>query len=437
MSDGSSSGGRGTDATICNQLPRPPSEKGVVTMSQDTTRRDFLKRTGRAAVGAGIGLMAQARRSAVAQEPGANEKVVLGVIGTGGRGTSIMRTAMRCAGVEVAAVCDVYDERLNRAREVAGELAKPYADYRQLLERADIDAVIIATPDHWHHRIFVAAIQAGKDIYCEKPMSKTIEEGRQMVEAARASRQVVQIGMQRRSGQQYPQARKLIESGKIGRIRFVRAYDCRNYTISDPFHPPEEFAGKIDWQRFLGPAPPHEFDPFRYFAWRWFWDYAGGLVTDVGVHVLDVVHWLTGNDTPRSVVCHGGVYELEYWQTPDVVNVVFDYGTHSVGLTFNFANKHQGNGIMFYGTDATMEVRGSTIYVFPESGDASKPELSIPEAGWVQEHVQNFIDCVRSRAEPAAPVELGYRSLLPLHLANMAYRERRMVGWDAEREHPT
>ncbi|MFQ5811153.1 MAG: Gfo/Idh/MocA family protein, partial [Armatimonadota bacterium] len=396
--------------------------------------REFLRRTGSAAVGAGLGLMAQARRSAHAQEVGANEKVVLGLIGAGGRGTGIMRTAMRCPGVEVAAVCDVYDQRRDRAREVAGEQAKTHLDYRRVLDNKDIDAVIIGTPDHWHHDIFCDAIQAGKDIYCEKPMSKTIEEGRHMVGVARASKQVVQIGTQRRSGQQYPQARQLIEDGKIGRIRFVRAYDCRNYTQRDPFHPPAEFAGKIDWERFLGRAPRCKFDPFRYFAWRWFWDYAGGLVTDVGVHVLDVVHWLTGNDTPRSVVCHGGMYELEYWQTPDVVNVVLDYGSHSVGLTFNFANKHQGNGIMFYGTDATMEVRRSDIHVFSEQGSASEPEITIPASGWVQEHVQNFIDCVRSRAEPAAPVELGFRSLLPLHLANMAYRERRMVEWDAERE---
>jgi predicted dehydrogenase len=410
-------------------------------MAPDSTRREFLKRTSRAAVGAGFGLAASqalhGTTAARAQEPGANEKVVLGVIGTGGRGTGIMRTAMRCPGVEVAGVCDVYDERRDRAREIAGEQAKTYGDHRKLLDCKDIDAVIIGTPDHWHHDVFRDAIQAGKDIYCEKPMSKTIEEARHMVGLAQASDQVVQIGTQRRSGKQYPEARKLIESGKIGRIRFVRAYDCRNYTQRDPFRPPESFSGKIDWQRFLGNAPACKFDPHRYFAWRWFWDYAGGLVTDVGVHVLDVIHWLTGVDTPQSVVCSGGVYELEYWQTPDVVNAVFDYGSHSVALTFNFANKHQGNGIMIYGTDATMEVRRSTIYVYPESGDASKPELTIPESGWVQEHVQNFIDCVRSREEPAAPVELGYRSLLPLHLANMAYRERRVVAWDAGRARAT
>lgn len=407
-------------------------------MAGDHTRREFLKRTGRAAVGAGIGLAAgralHGSAPAWAQEPGANEKVVLGVIGTGGRGTSIMRTALRCGGVEVAALCDVYDQRLNRAKEAAGGTARAYTDYRRVLEHKDIDAIILATPDHWHHDMFTDAIQAGKDIYCEKPMSKTIDEGRHMVGVARASKQVVQVGTQRRSGQQYPEARKLIEDGKLGRIRFVRAYDCRNYTIRDPFHPPEKFEGTIDWKRFLGKAPECKFDPYRYFAWRWFWDYAGGLVTDVGVHVLDVVHWLTGNDTPRSVVCQGAVYELEYWETPDVVNAIFDYGTHSVGLTFNFDNKHQGNGIMIYGTDATMEVRRSTIHVFPERGDASEPELTIPESGWVQEHVQNFIDCVRSRAEPNAPVELGHRSLLPLHLANMAYRERRTIVWDAERQ---
>jgi predicted dehydrogenase len=225
-----------------------------------------------------------------------------------------MQMAMGCPNTAVAAVCDVYEPRRSQAVTLTDGKATPYIDYRELLDREDIDGVIIATPDHWHQRVLTDTVQAGKDAYCEKPMSKTLEQGFEMIKAVRNTDAVVQIGTHRRAGQQYREARKLVEEGKLGTIRFARGYDCRNYTILDPFAPPKEFTGELDWDRFEGPAGHHEFRPERYTAWRWFWDYAGGLVTDVGVHVMDVIHWVTGADTPKSVVCHGSAYQLGYWR---------------------------------------------------------------------------------------------------------------------------
>ncbi len=407
-------------------------------MPEMTSRRTFLRSS--TALGLGLAATGLLADDARAQQPaGANDKIVMALIGSGGRGTRLMRVAAGAPNVEFAMVCDVYEPRLQQAREQAGDQCVAVREYQRVLDNKDVGAVIIATPDHWHRRIFLDALQAGKDIYCEKPMSKTIEEGREMVDAAQATDRVVQIGTHRRSGQNYPQARKLVEDGKLGVIHFVRAYDCRNYCQRDPFAPPKDldpdaFRAQLDWEAFQGSAPRRELDPHRYFAWRWFWDYAGGLMTDVGVHVMDIVHLITAASRPRSVVAHGAVYELDYWQTPDVVNAVFDYGSHSVALTFNFTNGHQGNGIMFYGSQATMEVRGSAIFVYPEQGDRSKPEVMLPGSPETELHVGNFLSCVRSREKPNAPVELGHSSLVPSHLANIAYRQRKMVTWDAERE---
>jgi len=244
----------------------------------------------------------------------------------------------------------------------------------------------------------------------------------------------VQIGTQRRSGAQYLQAKALIDEGKLGKIVFARAYDSRNCAAGkDPFAP-TEVSGKIDWDQFQEPCP-HKvpYDPRRYFAWRWYWDYAGGLVTDVGVHVIDVVHWLTGKDTPKSAVCNGGTYALKYWETPDVVDAVWDYGSHAVAFTSDFGNGWEGVGLTLFGTQATLELRGHDIYVWAEDGRSQrglsgKPLYSFPARNLP--HTHNWLACIRSGARPNAPVELGFSSLLPSHLANLAYRRGTKVAWD-------
>ncbi|GMV97557.1 MAG: hypothetical protein AMXMBFR83_19150 [Phycisphaerae bacterium] len=313
------------------------------------TRRSFLSRSTQAAAALGLGsLLTGTRSTALGAAPrrvlGANDRIVLGLIGSGGQGTHDMATCMSAPNVACAALCDVAEFRLDEssravstAMEKAGATSakiERYDDHRRLLDRRDIDAVIIATPDHWHARPFIDACSAGKHIYQEKPFCFTIEAGKEMLAAARSNvGATIQIGTQRRSGMHYPKAKALLDSGKLGEVKYARAFDCRNYIAGpDPFAP-REVKGRIDWDKFQEPCENKvPYDPWRYFAWRWFWEYAGGLVTDVGVHVMDVVHWLTGNSTPKSAVCNGGVYGLKYWHTPDVVNAVWDYGTHTVVL---------------------------------------------------------------------------------------------------------
>jgi predicted dehydrogenase len=406
------------------------------------TRRAVLSHSGKLAVGLGAaGWLARKTHAASRKVLGANERITMGLIGAGNQGTQDMANACAAPNAVCVAVCDVAEFRtassaaaISKVMENKGNTGvkvDSYYDHRKLLERSDIDAVLIATPDHWHMDVFLAAVEAGKHIYQEKPMSKTLEQGYKMLAAAQKHPELtIQIGTQRRSGGQYPKAKALIDEGKIGDITFARCYDCRNWVMSgDPFAP-REVAGKIDWDTFQKPCEHKiDYDPWRYFAWRWYWDYANGLVTDVGVHVLDVVHWLTGQYVPKSVVCNGGVYGMKRWETPDVVNAVWDYGKHSVVFTANFTNGYEGAGLTIYGTKGMIQVRQKGIE-FWEEGQRDKPSATIPAED--RSHPHNWLDCIRSGKEPNAPAELGLRSLLPLHLANMAYREGKKITWDAE-----
>jgi predicted dehydrogenase len=253
----------------------------------------------------------------------------------------------------------------------------------------------------------------------------------------------IQIGTQRRSRPHYAEVKALIDDGRIGRVHFIRTFDCRNYlTQRDPFTPDSVGQGqvdwktaKIDWDRFqAGCDHKTPFDPLRYTAWRWYWDYAGGLLTDVGVHVIDCVHGLLGEPTPKSAVCHGGVYGLDYWQTPDVVNAVWDYGDYSIAFTGNFTSGAEGDGFLIYGSEATIEVRGNDVKVWEgpvvSGGDRTKPIREI--SGERVTHVNAWIRAIRGEGQITAPVELGISSMLPAHLANLAYRRGTRVTWDAE-----
>jgi predicted dehydrogenase len=408
------------------------------------TRRSFLAASGAATAAWAVG--SAAARTAVAQRRtlGANDRIHFGVIGSGGQGTHDARVCVQAPNAVCVALCDVAEFRLDEsAKAVSTEMDKAgaagvridrYDDYRRVLDRKDIDAVIIATPDHWHAKPFIYACEAGKHIYQEKPFCFTIELGKQMVAAARKNTgATIQIGTQRRSQTHNHKVRQLIEEGKIGDIKYVRAFDCRNYlTGRDPFAP-RPVRGKIDWDKFQEPCENKvPYDEWRYFAWRWFWEYAGGLVTDVGVHVMDLVHWLTGNSTPKSAVCNGGVYGLKYWHTPDVVNAVWDYGTHTVVFTSNFTNGYEGDGVTLYGTKGTIDIRGTYVRIYEEGGDRQKPIMEFGPEGAPHQH--NWLECIRTGKTPNAPVELGFSSLVPSLMANIAYRRGVKVTWNAEKQ---
>ena len=328
-----------------------------MSIEKKKSRRDFLKGSAIAA-GAGIAAINYIAPSSVL---GANETIRMGIIGVGDRGSWGLQE-LKKRGAEIAAVCDVYEARRNRAIELSktdeGKKADGYNEYEKILERKDIDAVYLACPDHWHHDTLIDAVKAGKDAYTEKPFSKTIQEGKEMVQAVRSTKQIVQVGNHRRSGEHWKRAQEVIRSGKIGKIVNVRVFDTRDWTQGDPWSAQIQagLQGQLDWERFQGKAAKHAFDPYRYFTWRWYWDYAGGLMTDIGAHMLDVCQWLTDMDGPRSVSANGGNYFFKHWETPDTVSAILDYGTFSSVFTVEFINDYENVGAFYYGSEGTVVV---------------------------------------------------------------------------------
>ncbi len=405
-------------------------------MSSAPTRRAFLQTSAAAALAA---------PGAVAS--GANERLNVGLIGCGNRGTAPVREVMKLRH-NVVAVADVARFRLDKiADEVqrGGQQApKQFHDFRKLLDHPGLDAVVIATPDHHHRDQLLATMQAEKHAYCEKPLSRTIEEGKEMVEAVKKAKRVVQVGNQRHSGEHWRRCRSVIESDDFGDLVWVKVWDTRNWVKRDPFAVPDWFgddeARGVDWNAFLGKAPRRPFDPVRYWSWRWFWDYAGGMMTDIGAHQLDIVQWLGGEPAPRSVVANGGIYHFKHWETPDVIHGVWDYGRFVATFAVEFVNGHDGVGATFYGTKMTLTANaaaGGEVKVY-DTADPVRADQK-PVDSWKVEnetpaHVKNWLDCCKSGKEPNAPVDLGHRVVTAAHLANLSYRTGKKVYWDAENE---
>ena len=408
-----------------------------MSKEKNNSRRDFLKSS---AIAAGVG-MTSLRGIAPATVLGANEAIRMGVIGTGDRGSWGLRE-LKVRGAQIVAVCDLYEERLNRAREASktddGKLADAYYEYEKVLERKDVDGVYIAVPDHWHHDLLIAAVHAGKDAYSEKPFSKTIQEGQEMVRAVRETKQIVQVGNHRRSGEHFRKAREVIKSGILGKIVFVRVFDTRDWTKGDPWTAQIKngIHGRLDWDRFLGKAPKRAFDLYRYFTWRWYWDYAGGLMTDIGAHMLDVNQWLMDVDGPQSAVANGGNYLFPHWETPDVVHAVLDYGKFSTVFTVQFVNDHDNVASYFYGSEGTLVVDElkNEVRVYPQGEKKYEAIETWPTKYEGGDHVANFLECVKSRKEPNSPVEVGHKVITAAHLANISYRTGKRINWDPERE---
>ena len=405
------------------------------------TRRTFLAASAGAAA---FGVPA-------ANALGANDRLQVGLIGTGSRGRAISIEAAK-AGCDIVVAADVAKFRQGEMTDryaKAGVSAKPafYDDYRKVLEHPGLDAVMIATPDHHHKDILLAAMAAGKHAYIEKPLSHSIEEGKEMVAAVRKAKKVVQVGNQRHSGDHWKRCRDVIQSADFGDLVWVKVWDCRNWVKRDPFAPPKGFdeqAAGVDWAAFLGKAPKRPFDPVRYWSWRWYWDYAGGLMTDIGAHQLDVVQWLGGADAPKSVVANGGTYHFKHWETPDVIHGVWDYGKFVATFAVEFVNGFDGVGATFYGTKMTMHSDadpGGEIR-FYETIDKFEPGKMKPKAAWKVEnetpaHVRNWVESVKAGTDPNSPIELGHRVITAAHLANLSLRKGVKVFWDAEKQQVT
>ena len=404
------------------------------------TRRSFLASS---ALGAG----ALALGMPAVQARGAAEKLNLGLIGSGNRGRSVITECVK-AGQNVVAVADIAKFRQEAicdhlAKNGVKEKPAVYDDFRKLLEHKGLDAVVIATPDHHHKDCLLAAMAAGKHAYCEKPLTHKLEDGKDMIKAVRDAKRIVQVGNQRHSGEHWAKCREVIQSSDFGDLVWVKVWDCRNWVKKDPFAPPATFNAEqikgIDWNAFLGAAPKRKFDPVRYWSWRWFWDYAGGLMTDIGAHQLDIVQWLGGVDAPKSVVANGGVYHFKHWETPDVLHGVWDYGKFAATFAVEFVNGYDGVGATFYGTKQTLHAEaesGGTIRVF-ETIDKPTPDQKAKDSWKVENetpaHVRNWIAAVKDNKDPSSPIELGDRVITAAHLANIAYRTGKKVFWDAEK----
>lgn len=416
-------------------------------MERKVARRDFLKGTALGAAGAGLA----ARRTSASAPP--SDQVVLALLGAGRQGMGLLRAFSEQPDARVVAVCDVYGPHRDKAQQGAAG-AEAYTDFRRVLDRPDVQAVVVATPDHWHPLMTVMACQAGKDVYVEKPTSVVVEEGRRMVEAARKHSRVVQVGTQQRSGAHFRHAVELVRGGRLGKVTLVRTWNVGNSHPDGIGNPPDSAPPpELDWDLWLGPAPRVPFNPNRFgvhpdrwSTFRWFWDYAGGMMTDWGVHLLDVVQWAMDVDAPSAVSASGGKLALtDNRETPDTLVVSFEYP----GFLALYENRacngrplaDHGYGIEFHGTEGTLFVDREGFEVFPEwrsEGARRKPRAeavreaaSNPQLGT---HLRNFLDCVKSRERPVSDIEIGHRSTTACLLGNVAYRAGRRVRWDRSRE---
>ena len=380
-----------------------------------SNRRQFL--TGAVATAASYGRVL-----------GANDRIRVGAIGTGGRGQYIMEMFRQSGGADLVAVCDVYEPRGGEARTRYAADAAEFGDYRQVLDRSDIDAVIIATPDHWHVAITTAAVNAGKDVYCEKPVTHTIEEGEPLIAAVRASKRVVQVGLQQRSWDHYIQAKDVVASGTLGPVTFVRTYWYQNHLVGAGGLPVVNTA-KLDWKQFLGSASERPFDADQFLNWRWYWDFGGGAMTDLFVHWVDVAHWFTGEDTPLRATATGVRALLKQRQTPDTMSAALSYPSTVVEFDSALLGYIEGGGMMFRGPRGAMRLHrsGFTVYgEIPRYSENYEPDTVIQQVKSARDgtlpHVQNFLDCVRSRKTPNASVEVGVAAARAGHAANFALR---------------
>jgi predicted dehydrogenase len=367
---------------------------------------------------------------------GANDKINLGLIGCGGRGRGVMGTFMNTTRVNVTAVCDVYSARIDQAKSKAAE-ARTFTDHRKVLEQRDVDAVLIATPDHWHAGCAIDALNAGKDVYCEKPLTLRIEEGPAIVKAARVNNRVCQVGMQQRSGQHYIQARdEYIKTGKLGKITLARTWWHGNgaHLMKAP---PElkTQPSNLDWARFLGPVKWRDWDPQQYWNFRAYLDFGGGQITDLFTHWIDVVHMFMEQDNPVAAVASGGVYCYKDGRTaPDTICALLEYpaewtatfeATLSPGVT--------GAGVEICGTEGRLGITRGSFEFYPKEKGAKPTVVKSPRDQTI-DHVENFLDCVRTRKRPNGDVYVGHRSAMASHLANIAYVQKRRIHFDPVRE---
>ena len=426
------------------------------------TRRNFLGGAGAAIVYKVMGPKPALRAA------GPNDQVAMGFIGAGIRGSYLLDSFKKVSGVRPVMLADLYDGHLQWAKEATGGAIETTKDYRAVLSRKDIDAVTVATPDHWHATIVMEALAAGKHVYCEKPMTWSIAEGPQIIAAQKKSGKLVMVGSQSKTAPTILKAREVVKSGILGKINLVRMADHRNTAEGAWVYPvaPDASPQTIDWQRFLGRAPKHAFDPKRFFRWRCWWDYSGGVATDLWVHLFTGMHEMMDVKAPKSVVAQGGIYRWDDGRTvPDLLSAVFEYDGFLVDVYSNLGNTQGNTALMVMGSEGTLALgrRGDVTVSFepgaspvawyglngwPKAlkeqyleslGFGGGKQPTVPPAKPPQEfkidrgleHYEYFIQSLREGKPSRESAEDGHCAAVAAHLANQSFRKGRRLKWDA------
>jgi predicted dehydrogenase len=369
---------------------------------------------------------------------GANDRIQLGLIGCGERGTYDMGNFVRAGNVEVVALADIWASKFARAKQAAGASdAKTFEDHRHVLDMKEVDIALIGVPDHWHAPIAIDALNAGKDVYVEKPLTLTPQEGPAIVKAARVNNRICQVGMQQRSGQHYIRAKEeYFDSGKIGKVTLARTwwhgngYHLRKAPDSLKTKPED-----LNWAHYLGRLKWRDWDPQQYWNWRAYLDFGGGQVTDLFTHWIDVVHMFMGQDVPISAQAAGGVYNYKDGRTaPDTINVLLEYPTEfTATFEATLVPGITGAAQEFAGTGGRLYI-DRQHYEWHPTGRNAEPVIVKAQSNIDMDHVQNFLECVRSRKLPNGDVLAGHRSAQASHLGNISYMQKRRIDFDPVRE---
>jgi predicted dehydrogenase len=386
----------------------------------ESNRRQFLKAT------AAVTALSQSRVL------GANNRIRLGAIGTGHRCRYLLQVVNKVGDADIQAVCDVYRPNADEAKEKSAPHAATYADYRRVLDRKDLDAVVIGAPDHWHVHMLHDALAAGKDVYVEKPLTHNIAEGERVMRTMNGTKQIVQVGMQQRSWPHFKEAKGLIDQGLLGQITLVETYWYQDYLPSTRPEPEIDLS-QLDWKNWLGSAPEQPFDAERFRLWRWYWDFGGGAMTDLFTHWVDVAHWFMDHDTPQTALTMGNRYIRPEWDCPDTINSYLEYPGHfSITYTGTLNSGIDDGGLIFRGSQGVLQI-DRTGYELRMEKKRNSPQPAAPNRSargdhdGTIDHMRNFFECVRSRKTPHAPLSAGVSAARASHLGNHALRDHRQV----------
>ena len=370
---------------------------------------------------------------------GANDRIRCATIGTGGRGTYLTKQFV-AQDVEVVAVCDVYEPHLQDGLKEASPGAKSYEDYRRLLEDKSIDAVIIATPDHWHAQMFIDAVQAGKDVYVEKPLAHSVEDGFRMLEALGPTKRIAQIGTQRRSYSLYQEAKRIMDSGATGPVRLVNTWWVNTWgTLNN-----SPLEGKLNWDLFLGSAPKRQLDPARYFNWEHFYDYSGGILIGQAAHIVDGVQWMMNSTYPLAVTCAAGKPNIAGAEVPETCSMTVEFPepyilVFTIGYQAMRYKMFNDQMQQFHGSKARFDLGRESYALYPQSLEVDlKTSKERREPGSFEPashtHIANFLKSVRDRTEPIATIKMGQHTNVVCWMAVESLRTGRRVRWNAERK---